>query len=540
MVFFEEADGTGYQYWIDDPILLSIIRTCLKKVMYIHGVHIALHPFVKPFPEPPEPKLSAAAAPLRLIFRGEFKNWTMHDLEDLRELSPAQQRAPVEEENWMITMFGAPEAPQTGKAPKTPKTATKTSAPSTPVPMTPAPATPGVGAAPRTPALHAVQDPPHASQDPEQAGGESVHERKDEQSLPDAPYEDISMELPHARTLKPLYSMKRVLQRLPDAVKTAPATAKRLLLGLHEKLWHATARDFASLLLKAGMPPEVIEMSAEAVASCGICRRYSRLPARPRTKVSLAAHFGDEVEMDIFFLWDKAFCLMVDVATRYKVAFLMPSRDAEDLLPGIYANWVRFFGPMRVLTSDQEPALMSSAVAIECERLGITRNPKGTTAGEAGKQHTGTGLIERHVELIKLTMRKMKAECERQGLKCEDDDISMEAAMSHNLCPTYGGYSPAMAVFGVLPRSLYEFESDTLTAVRGALDRDLSVFESAMRLRQISLVAIQQAIAEDRIGKSLQVTTSQGADVRDDTWSLPDRDLQGQLLARTCNSAGSQ
>ncbi|CAK9064357.1 unnamed protein product, partial [Durusdinium trenchii] len=217
MVFFEEADGTGYQYWIDDPILLSIIRTCLKKVMYIHGVHIALHPFVKPFPEPPEPKLSAAAAPLRLIFRGEFKNWTMHDLEDLRELSPAQQRAPVEEENWMITMFGAPEAPQTGKAPKTPKTATKTSAPSTPVPMTPAPATPGVGAAPRTPALHAVQDPPHASQDPEQAGGESVHERKDEQSLPDAPYEDISMELPHARTLKPLYSMKRVLQRLPDA-----------------------------------------------------------------------------------------------------------------------------------------------------------------------------------------------------------------------------------------------------------------------------------------------------------------------------------
>ena len=444
MVFFEEADGKDYQYWIDDPILLSIIRTCLKKVMYIHGVHIALHPFVKPFPEP---KLSASAAPLRLIFRGEFKNWTMHDLEDLRELSPAQQRAPVEEENWMITMFGAPEAPQTGKAPKTPKTTSKTSAPSTSAPMTPAPATPGVGAAPGTPAPHAVQDPPHASQDPEQAGGESVHERKDDQALPDAPYEDISMELPHARTLKPLYSMKRVLQRLPDTVKTAPATAKRLLLGLHEKLWHATARDFASLLLKAGMPPEVIEMSAEAVASCGICRRYSRLPARPRTKVSLAAHFGDEVEMDIFFLWDKAFCLMVDVATRYKVAFLTPSRDAEDLLPGIYANWVRFFGPMRVLTSDQEPALMSSAVAIECERLGITRNPKGTTAGEAGKQHTGTGLIERHVELIKLTMRKMKAECERQGLKSEDNDISIEAAMSHNLCLTYGGYSPAMAVF---------------------------------------------------------------------------------------------
>ena len=84
---------------------------------------------------------------------------------------------------------------------------------------------------------------------------------------------------------------------------------------------------------------------------------------------------------------------------------------------------------MRVLTTDQESSLMSPAAGVEFERLGITRNPKGTTSGEAGKQHTGTGVVERHVGLIKLTMQKMKAECDRQCLVIEDSDIAAEAGM---------------------------------------------------------------------------------------------------------------
>ena len=99
-------------------------------------------------------------------------------------------------------------------------------------------------------------------------------------------------------------------------------------------------------------------------------------------------------------------------------------------------------------------------------------------------------------------MMKVKAEFERQSMIVEDADIAAEAAMSHNICMTYGGYSPCTAVFGVLPRSLYEFEAPTLTAVSGATDSSLTVFESAMRLRQISMVAIQQSIAEDRISRA--------------------------------------
>ena len=59
-----------------------------------------------------------------------------------------------------------------------------------------------------------------------------------------------------------------------------------------------------------------------------------------------------------------------------------------------------------------------------------------------------------------------------------------------------------MAVFGVIPRSFYEFETANLTAVNGAADRDLTVFETAMRLRQIALNAVQQAIQEDRLARA--------------------------------------
>ena len=44
--------------------------------------------------------------------------------------------------------------------------------------------------------------------------------------------EEVSMEVAQARTIKPLYSLKRVLQKLPKAAKEDPPLAPRLLLGL--------------------------------------------------------------------------------------------------------------------------------------------------------------------------------------------------------------------------------------------------------------------------------------------------------------------
>ncbi|CAJ1430110.1 unnamed protein product, partial [Effrenium voratum] len=221
----------------------------------------------------------------------------------------------------------------------------------------------------------------------------------------------------------------------------------------------------------------VVKLAEEAVAGCPVCRKYVRLPNRPQTKVHGATTFNDSVQIDIFHLNQRQYLLMIDEATRYKVASVITSSEAEELLAVIMELWVRYFGPMKRLVLDQQSSLMSHETGAECERLGITRCPRGTTSGDAGKKHTGTGLVERHVQLTKLTMLKLYAELTRQGLVPEWKEIALEAAMAHNITLNYGGVTPSMSVFGVLPRGFYEEDSTGVLATAGALQTDLSVFE---------------------------------------------------------------
>ena len=86
------------------------------------------------------------------------------------------------------------------------------------------------------------------------------------------------------------------------------------------------------------------------------------------------------------------------------------------------------------------------------------------------QEHTGTGLVERHVALEKLTMLEMKAECDSQGLVVELDEICAEAAMAQNLALNFGGYTPAQAAIAHNPRAFYEIVDSGLLSVSGALE----------------------------------------------------------------------
>ena len=145
----------------------------------------------------------------------------------------------------------------------------------------------------------------------------------------------------------------------------------------------------------------------------------------------------------------------------------------------------------------------------DLERFGITRCLRGTTSGAAGKQHTGTGLVERRIALTELATRKLASELNRQGLVAEVDELAREAAMSQNLSLNFGGVTPAMAVLGVLPRPFFDVATDNVMADAGALQTGLSQFERALRVRQTSMSCIQQAIAEDRVARASRTRTHQ-------------------------------
>jgi hypothetical protein len=152
---------------------------------------------------------------------------------------------------------------------------------------------------------------------------------------------------------------------------------------------------------------------------------------------------------------------------------------------------------------------MSHEAGVELERLGITRVPKGTTSSDAGKQHTGTGLVERHIGLLKLTMQKLEAELDRTNVPVEIGELAAEAAMAQNCTLNYGGCTPSMSVFGVLPRPFYEDGNESIAATAGALQTDLTAFEKALRVRQLALSCVHRAVAEDRIAKANRTRTHQ-------------------------------
>lgn len=245
------------------------------------------------------------------------------------------------------------------------------------------------------------------------------------------------------------------------------------------------------------MPPEVLRLAPEAVSSCAVCRKFVRATRRPQVKTSLAYDFNECIQVDIFYLQGDMFLIIVDEATRFKSGGMLRSRELSSILSCLINNWLRFFGPPRELVADQESSIMTQDAGAEMDRLHITRKPKGTTTGREGKKHTGTGLVEKHIDLTKNSMLKIKEEAARYNIIVEKEELLSESLMAQNSTLNFGGYTPAMCVFGVLPRGFMNVDAVNI-AEEGA-DPTTSTFERAARLRQIALAASQRSIIEDRM-----------------------------------------
>ena len=219
-------------------------------------------------------------------------------------------------------------------------------------------------------------------------------------------------------------------------------------------------------------------------------------------KTSHPHSFNEEVQVDYFQLWDQWFMIVIDVATRYKVVTKVSGRDLPTAMKTLLHSWFRFFGPMKRLVSDQESSLMSHEAAVELERLNVCRQPAGTTRGRAQGQHTTTGVVEKHIELVKLCMMKLRAEAERQGLEVDYSDLGAEASFAQNATINTGGYTPHMAVIGTLPMPYYDIDAPGIQAVSGSGHVNPSIYERALRLRQLALTSATQSIVENRIARA--------------------------------------
>ena len=462
----KEKKNHDYVHWLEDPTAFSWLKKIFQDYIEVKGISAHLQPWAKPMPTP---VLHLQDAPVRVLLQGNAGVWQIGRMEDLREMSASQWHEPIDvEQDWMVAIFGAEKSEQSSSSSARPKKEITERA------------------------LEEEDDLPNLFDEEEEERPREV-EVVEESAI--QPAQD-------AEALVPLYDFRRIFKKLPKLAATDEKMAKRLILGLHERLWHAPFLDVKNVLVRCGMPYEVWKLAADAISTCAICRKYARAHRRPQSKgTNLSRHFNDLVQIYLFKFDDSWFLLAVDEATRYKVATLCQGRELQHIFSALMRGWMRYFGPMRTLVSDQETSVMSVEAGSECQRLGIRRQPAGTTTGAQGKQHSTTGLVEKHIDLTKLTMLKLKAEAERWGIEIEKEELAAEAAMAQNLTISYGGYSPTTMVFGVLPRGYLDPEGE-IYGDEGQLNPTESTFERSLRLRQIALQASQAAILQSRIARA--------------------------------------
>eukprot|EP00439_Symbiodinium_sp_Y106_P046224 s1424_g5.t2 len=71
------------RHWLSDPILIRVFQDVFSSIMNVLGVLVTLRPWNK---QVPDPHLSSAVAPMRLLVFGSLRSWTVGPLEDMRVL----------------------------------------------------------------------------------------------------------------------------------------------------------------------------------------------------------------------------------------------------------------------------------------------------------------------------------------------------------------------------------------------------------------------------------------------------------------------
>ena len=315
-----------------------------------------------------------------------------------------------------------------------------------------------------------------------------------------------------------LVDLPRKLRACDDVAERA-----RLLLGLHERFWHCSAYDMMRFLQAALLPKEIVLQGIEIANSCKVCAPFKAKLHRPSVKSHLATTFNEIVQHDLFFLWDLTFMLLIDEALKWKTGDHIPNKLGPTIVRALYRLWLRFWGPMQNILSDQEGGLLSTEADRLFDKLHINRLLVGQGAT------TTKGLVERHIALTKFGMMKLKKACDDEGLQLEPSDICLEICMSQNCILEYDGGTPQLALTGQPQRGWYTPDSTTLEAAQGALTKKPDYIETMIRTRLLAKQAIIQGVIQDRMAQA--VAMKQHAHKPEllmpgtavDIWRKPDR-----------------
>ena len=256
------------------------------------------------------------------------------------------------------------------------------------------------------------------------------------------------------------------LRDLPKKLTTQDkAERRRLLVGLHERFWHAAPHEMLKLLTAMLLPRDIVLEGIDVARHCPHCLKFQPKLHRPQIKGHLATHFNQVVQHDLFFLFDETFMLLIDEAIRWKTGGHLATKQGPDLIKALLNLWIRLWGPPCNILTDQEGGLVSNEATAFFSRLNITR----LLVGKEGS--TTKGLVERHIALTKFAILKLHSAMRSEGLPIDYDMLVQEVCMSQNLLLDYHGGTPQQALTGQYQKDWWTIEPQTLESPTSASER---------------------------------------------------------------------
>ena len=108
------------------------------------------------------------------------------------------------------------------------------------------------------------------------------------------------------------------------------------------------------ILKAAGAPAETLKLIKSVVDTCRTCRCWAIPTPKAIAPTRMATEMGMALQWDILFYKDYAISHLIDEATRFIVTSILPGRSSVDIIRAIDKDWVRIFGPPRLIVVDGE------------------------------------------------------------------------------------------------------------------------------------------------------------------------------------------
>ena len=229
--------------------------------------------------------------------------------------------------------------------------------------------------------------------------------------------------------------------------------------GSGEKIWKLTEAAQWSDGLNEDEREEVKQLVTKLIATCEVCRRYKRTPAKPVVSFSWSKNFNEVVALDVGEIEERKFLVMVDMATRYCQAHWIKDKKPETIIRTLYNGWFAIFGAPCKILSDNGGEFQNEKVRMMAEKWNIK------LLATAAESPWSNGLCEKTVGVLKESLRKMR----------DDEEVDLTIALmwvvsAKNCLVNNGGFSPNQLVFGKnpsLPNLMGEESSNPASRERG-------------------------------------------------------------------------